>query len=134
MTLRHPTRPSASAALALTLLASLSAGCASSSGKDRGSGYAPGLVLSSPGWLNGTFAQPEQSTSAPSAPQYVGNAALRPRDPWIGTIGLRQRLSDAYEVGLGLAVPNPFTDTTQSPVAAERARDLGVGVWLKFDF
>jgi hypothetical protein len=133
MSLR-PSTHTASAALALTFAASLLAGCASDAGRDPGSGYSTGFVISSPGWLNGELAQPEPGTIPASAPLYAGNVALRPNETWLGTIGLRRQLSDSYEVGIGFAVPNPFPGDAQSPVAAERARDIGVGVWLTFEF
>ncbi len=134
MTPKRPSSHAASAVSALALAASLLAGCASSDGRKSGSGYSPGLMVASPGWLNGVLAPPESGTTASCASRYCSNPALRPNETWLGTIGLRQRLSDPCEVGVGVALPNLFPSDNQSIVAAERARDIGVGVWLKFDF
>lgn len=134
MTSKRPSTPIARSALALAFAASLLAGCASADGRKSGSGYSPGLMIASPGWLNGALAQPEPGAPASGAPHSAANPVLRPHDTWLGTIGLRQKLSESYEVGFGFALPNPFPSESLSLAAAERARDVGVGVWLKFDF
>lgn len=134
MSAKRPTAPVRSTAVMLALAAALLAGCASGGGPRSQPGSGTGIVISSPGWLNGALAAPEPGSAAPSVPQYAANPVLRSNETWLGTIGLRQQLSESYEVGFGLAVPNLFPGDSMATVAAERSRDLGVGVWLKFDF
>lgn len=90
------------------------------------------VVLASSGWLNGSLEPRNPDESCVGCRAVVGNAALRPDDPWLGTIGLRLLPGDC-EVGMGLCVPNVLSSSAQTqPVS--RARDVGVGAWLSFDF
>jgi hypothetical protein len=94
------------------------------------------FVVSSPGWLNGTFEGsrtpcPDAATPKPR----TDNPAIEPKSPWLGTIGIRQLLPGDWEVGVGVAVPNsygPEAQTLQQPT--DRFRGAAVGIWLKFDF
>jgi len=92
------------------------------------------FVVRSSGWLNGNFETPD--APEPSAPTRAPgeSPALHVTSPWIGTIGLRQLLPGDWEIGLGVAVPNPYSPLAQTLPPTDRFRDVGVGIWLKLDF
>jgi hypothetical protein len=95
------------------------------------------FVVSSPGWLNGTFeGSKTPSPDAASPRPRTDNPAIAAKSPWIGTIGIRQLLTVDWEVGLGVAVPNSYGPQaeTLAPAPTDRFRGAAVGVWLKFDF
>jgi hypothetical protein len=123
----------AAAAVAVTALSA----CATT-GSGRG-GERPAdtaFVVNSPGWLNGTFEGSKTPTPDAAAPRpRVDNAAIEPKSPWIGTLGIRHLLSVDWEVGLGVAVPNSYGPTAETLAPpTDRFRGAAVGVWLKFDF
>ena len=60
------------------------------------------------------------------------NPAIRPNDPWLGTVGVRPVTGAGYEFGTALCLPRwdaPARDTGFDPT-----RRLGIGVWFQFDF
>jgi hypothetical protein len=93
------------------------------------------VVLSDSRWLDGRM-EPNVAPQTSVVPRSVrANTRLDPTEPWIGTIGLRSALSKYWEFGLGVCVPNPTSGREgAAPVLADRVRELGVGIWLKFDF
>lgn len=111
------------------------AGCASA-GPDaapRGPAHF-GVVLASPGWLNASLETWRPEVSCTGGRAATRNRALRPDDPWLGTVALRRLLPGEYELGVGVALPNPLPASDSSPIASDRPTDLAVGVWLSLDF
>lgn len=126
--------PLAFCALAAALSA---AGCATSPSRDP---FAPaprdnrsGVMVGSSGWLNGSLESPE-GPNCVGAHAVSGNAALRPYDPWLGTIGLRQCRPGEYEFGFGLCLPGASSRSAEGSATPDRSGDVGVGGWLSFDF
>jgi len=122
---------------AAAVVTALSA-CATTGGRRGGERPADtAFVVSSPGWLNGTFEGSKTCPPDAAAPkQRADNPAIEAKSPWIGTIGIRQLLSVDWEVGVGVAVPNAYGPQaeTLAPAPTDRFRGAAVGVWLKFDF
>jgi hypothetical protein len=125
------TRLAASAALAAALTA-----CASTAGRhsaDRPSSDTA-VVLGSSGWMNAAFETPECADPHPATRAPGENPALHVTSPWIGTVGLRHLLPGDWEVGVGVAVPNPYASNAESMPSSQRFQNVGVGVWLKLAF
>ena len=123
------------AAVAVAAAATVLSGCASNAGRlDAERPADTAFVVRSSGWLNGNFETPD--APEPSAPTRAPgeSPALHVTSPWIGTIGLRQLLPGDWEIGLGVAVPNPYSPLAQTLPPTDRFRDVGVGIWLKLDF
>ena len=121
---------------AAVVVTALSA-CASTGGRRGGERPADtAFVVSSPGWLHGTFEGAKAPAPDACAPKpSAANPSIEPKSPWLGTVGIRQLLSADWEVGVGVAVPNAYGPNAE-PVTAEsdRFRGAAVGLWLKFDF
>jgi hypothetical protein len=130
---RFPRPPVALGTFALSAV--LAVACASRPRKPRPAPPSTGadVVFSSAGWLNPDLERPSTPVDY-GARAATSNAALRPDSPWIGTFGLKDLLAETYEVGAGVCVPTPFSARTQSDSATDRARELGVGVWIRWDF
>jgi hypothetical protein len=122
---------------AVAVAAAALTACASTGGRhDAARPSDTAFVVGSTGWLNGNFetpgpAEPNAPTRAPAE-----SPALRATSPWIGTIGLRQLLPGNWEIGLGVAVPNPggFAPNVETVPPTDRFHGAGVGLWLKLDF
>lgn len=95
------------------------------------------LVLASSSWLNGTLGGSAGECTRTGDCAVRSNRALQPTDPWLGTVGLKSFFGGSCEGGMGLCLPNPFpSSSSRAPAAAplDRGREVGVGLWLKFDF
>ena len=123
-------------AVLLGAAAAAVAGCASPSARDGADGDdgAGGLDLSSTEWVNGALEKSDIGTEPVGAHAAGANPALRAEDPWVGTVGWRNRLAHASEFGVGVLVPNTSTAREQTASQTELSRQAGVGVWLKFGF
>lgn len=91
-----------------------------------------GFVASSPAWLSGALAEADPGEVGARAAG--SNVALRPPNPWLGTIGLRRSLGQGSEVGVGVCLPSNASSVTAPTGLGDRARAVGVGVWLGFGF
>jgi hypothetical protein len=119
----------------LTCAASLAACASPAPAKPRAPrGGDTGVVLASPSWLNGAFGGVSRDECETGCRAIQRNAALRPSDPWIGTVGVRSLLGQSCEAGMGLCVPNPLPSEDSRATSLDGARDVGVGLWLKLDF
>jgi len=122
--------------LAALVVAASVASCASPVGKaDLERCEERGFVVGSSAFFSCALETPETRSEETGGRAAAANPALRPDDPWLGTIGLRSLLAGEYEYGLGVCVPNPYsTRIGQQSFLADRGRSLGVGAWLQFDF
>ena len=87
------------------------------------------LVLCRSGWF-GTALECSKAWDDPvSIRDATTNRAIKPRDPWIGTVGVKSGVENAYEYGLGVCVPNPG-----GSAPFETGRTVGLGCWVTLDF
>ena len=127
------------AAAALAAAAVALCACAGPDGRrsEARRGGGTGVVLSSSSWLNGSFGESSGADArVPGGASGIrANKALKPDDPWLGAVGVRSVLGPDCEAGMGVCVPNPFPSANATqPTLAARAREVGLGVWLKLDF
>src|SRR5512147_1644655 len=120
--------------VALLALAVGLTACASA-GRDGGAPAAePQFVVGSNGWISGALRPADPEADQVGCHSASRNLALRADDPWFGTIGLRQALPGDCELGVGIALPTSYFGTQRAASVSERPGNLGVGVWLKFEF
>jgi hypothetical protein len=95
----------------------------------------PEFVVASNAWISGALRPSDRDADPVGCHSAWRNLALRAEDPWLGTIGLRQVLPNACELGVGIALPSSYFGVQRSDALAARpADDLGIGLWLKIDF
>lgn len=92
------------------------------------------FVVGSNGWISGALLPSNQEADTVGCHSAWRNHALRPEDPWVGTIGLRQELPGDCELGVGIALPSSYFGAQLSDSLSARPDHLGVGLWLKIDF
>ena len=131
-----PAVPTAKSRATLLALFVLLPACASATPGDAPTAplSRPELVVASNGWISGALRPSDPANDPTGCHSAWRNHALRADDPWLGTIGLRQALPGACELGVGIALPSSYFVAQRADALSAQPGNLGIGVWLKLDF
>jgi hypothetical protein len=92
------------------------------------------LVVRDTGWIRGSRESWDPAGEDVGAKTPPANPAMRPEDPWVGSVGVRPISGPGYEAGAGVLIPADYVTANQPANSPEAVRATGVGLWLILDF